>query len=93
MVVLNGRSYSIKTVRLMAGAIRIFWDMVGPMEMFESDLTVYGDDGIGCWQGSHWKLVSPIPDGTYLECGYEIKIDKIIDPHDFVFTGDGQINP
>jgi hypothetical protein len=88
-VVIGGHRFPIMALRLIGGGIRVYWDITGPLAPFSGDVTVYGEDGVGCWQGNYWEITSPVPDSFTLSCDYKLTVDKVVDPGVVRLTGRG----
>jgi len=69
-VVIAGHRFPVRGVSLVRGGVEVTFLVKGPRSPFRGAVTVFGEDGRGCWQGSEWDLQEEIPAGEAWECHY-----------------------
>jgi hypothetical protein len=69
-VVVAGIRFPVRDVRLVRGGVEVTFLVKGPQAPFRGAITVFGEDGNGCWQGNEWDLQQQIPAGEAWECHY-----------------------
>jgi hypothetical protein len=74
--VVGGHRFPIGAVRLREGGITLEIVMKGPLKPFAGALTVFGEDGQGCWQGSMVE-VPRIHRGVVWVLAYTLRLDTV----------------
>jgi len=77
-VVIDGRSFPIRDLRLVGGSLEVEFPISGPQPSFVGPVTVYGEDGQGCWQGNDWSFEDAfVPDGATWICHYRLTLYQV----------------
>jgi hypothetical protein len=75
-VTIGGATFPAVRLELADGKVVITYAMAGPNQGAAGNCTVYGADGVGCWQGG-WKVLPPVPAGEVWYVSYALTVYRV----------------
>lgn len=76
-VLIAGHRFPVADIRLRGGEVKVIFAVHGPMDPFEGKITVFGEDGQGCWQGTVMSYPNGIPAGETWWNYYGMRMDEV----------------
>lgn len=75
-MVIGGVSFPVVRLELDGGKLVMTYALTGPRAGAAGHTTVYGPDGVGCWQGGY-KVLPPVPDGETWFVSYALQVVSV----------------
>lgn len=76
-VVIDGRRFQIVDLRLADSCINIEFHLTGPLPATECPITVYGEDGTGCWQFTPQNLPA-VGEGECRPVNMTLRVGQVV---------------
>lgn len=76
-VLIGGHRFPVQDVRLRNGEVKVIFAVNGPLDPFEGMITVFGEDGQGCWQGTMISYPNGVPAGHRWVNYYGMRINEV----------------
>jgi hypothetical protein len=77
-VVVGGKRFPIEKLALRNGAMEATFLIRGPHRGLTGPVTVFGEDGIGCWQGRPFRI-PPVPRHAVYQVNYAMRLYEVRD--------------
>lgn len=89
-VVVGGRQFPVMDIRLEKGAVWFRYRMAGPQPALAGNVTLFGADGQGCWQG-HWVSYPELRRWEEWVVDYSLQVVRVETlGRSFIFGRDGR---
>jgi hypothetical protein len=79
-IIIGGRHFEVTDVRLRRGQVEVTFIIPGPAEPFSGPISVFGEDGLGLWQGSDFTVSRGVPEHAHWECHYGMQMAAVLGP-------------
>jgi hypothetical protein len=84
-IVLNGNQYPIVDIQLFNQQVKLRFDLRGPIDPFESPITVLDQNGNAMFQGSLLRVKAGLSSSDLRQCWYGLRIVQIMEDRVFEY--------